>query len=156
LEAFAGQAKVEVIYRAEIIRDVNTNAVTGEFTPREALERLIAGTELTVSQDDKTGALIISRLSADAAGKNHPEEESSVKEHSLKLEDFEVTGKRIDGLNNRGLLEGGENAPLYHDVVTSLDIERLGISSLEELFRYIPQSSSTTTSLQQPVNNVKL
>jgi len=71
----------------------------------------------------------------------------------LKLERIEINATRIDGLANRGLLQGGENAPLYHDVVTRLDIERLGISSIEELFRNIPQVSSTTTSLQGPVSN---
>ncbi|MCC5023239.1 MAG: TonB-dependent receptor plug domain-containing protein [Candidatus Synoicihabitans palmerolidicus] len=54
---------------------------------------------------------------------------------------------------NRGLLQGGENTPLYHDIVTRAEIERMGVSSLEELFRYLPQTSSVSTVLQAPVTN---
>jgi outer membrane receptor protein involved in Fe transport len=72
---------------------------------------------------------------------------------SVPLAEVMITGRRIDGLNNRGLLQNGESGALYHDVVTSEDIERLGVSSLEELFRAIPQTSSASTSLQEPVGN---
>ncbi|MBI4626635.1 MAG: hypothetical protein HY736_25875 [Verrucomicrobia bacterium] len=38
---------------------MKTNAVQGDFTPREALERMLSRTALTVKQDERTGALAI-------------------------------------------------------------------------------------------------
>ena len=73
----------------------------------------------------------------------------------VKIEEVMIRGRKIDGLNNQGLLQSGEDAALYHDVVTAKDIERLGVSSLEELFRLIPQTSSATTSLQGSVGNTQ-
>lgn len=74
---------------------------------------------------------------------------------SVVLEEIMIRGRRIDGLNNQGLLQSGENAALYHDVITSEDIERHGVSSVEELFRLIPQTSSAQTSLQLPAGNTQ-
>jgi len=81
--------------------------------------------------------------------------QSSSTKEDPELNEVLVSGRRIDGLNNKGLLQSGENAALYHEVVTSEEIERLGISSIEELFRYIPQTSSASTSLQAPAGNTQ-
>jgi len=43
---------------------VTTNAVIGEYTPRIALDRMLAETELSVYQDDKTNALTVNRAPA--------------------------------------------------------------------------------------------
>jgi len=69
------------------------------------------------------------------------------------LDPFEVTG-HIDGLNNKGLLPTGENQPVYHETITRVEIERMGVSSFEELFRYIPQTTSGENGFQAAVNNV--
>ena len=73
----------------------------------------------------------------------------------LTLEEIMITGRRIDGLNNQGLLQSGEDAALYHDIVTAEDIQRLGVSSIEELFRILPQTSSASTSLQEAAGNTQ-
>lgn len=151
LTAFARQAKVEVIYSIDKVEGVKTNAVKGELAPRAALERLVAGTGLIVLEDEKTGALTVTTPEPASAPKSAAAE--ATENRLVKLENVEVRADRIDGLNNRGLLQAGENAPLYHEVVSRQDIERLGISSLEELFRYIPQTSNATTSLQAPASN---
>lgn len=80
---------------------------------------------------------------------------ASGEDESVPLEEVMIRGRRIDGLNNRGLLQNGEDGALYHDVVTSEEIERLGVSSIEELFRLLPQTSSASTSLQDPVRNTQ-
>jgi len=40
----------------QAVRGVHTAAVKGDFTPKEALDRMLDGTGLVVVQDEKTGA----------------------------------------------------------------------------------------------------
>ena len=72
---------------------------------------------------------------------------------TITLEAVEVVDTKVDGLINKGLLQTGENAPLYHDVIDRLEIEQLGVSNVQELFRLIPQTTSATSSLQTDVGN---
>ncbi len=67
LQAFSQQAAGQFIYSAGKVGDVSTKAVKGELTAREALDRMIAGTELYVVQDDRTGALTVGRGNAPAS-----------------------------------------------------------------------------------------
>ena len=158
LRQFSEASGRETLYAAEVVRGVQTNAVQGEFTALEALNRMLAGTSLYVVQDEKSGALAVKKIVEEPKEKNGPsrpaEASTAGTDSSLvKLEAYTVNATKVDGLINRGLLQAGENAPLYHDVVTRFDIERLGISSIEELFRYIPQTSSAGTALQTQVGN---
>jgi hypothetical protein len=59
LERFAEQSRTAVIYLVQQVRGVRTNAVRGEFTPREALVRIVANTGLVVAHDEHTGALMV-------------------------------------------------------------------------------------------------
>ncbi|HEY1108555.1 MAG TPA: STN and carboxypeptidase regulatory-like domain-containing protein, partial [Opitutaceae bacterium] len=61
LEAFSEQADAPVVYPLGDVRGVATHPVHGRFAPREALERLVAGTGLEVTRDEKTGAFVIKR-----------------------------------------------------------------------------------------------
>lgn len=61
LKQFVDQSGEEVVYPGDTVRGVKTNPVKGEFTAREALDRMVAGTELTVLQDERTGALSVKR-----------------------------------------------------------------------------------------------
>ncbi len=63
LETFSDQAGAQVVYLIEDVRGVATNPVQGPFAPREALERLVARTELRVEVDGKTGAFVVRRES---------------------------------------------------------------------------------------------
>ena len=59
LKRFAQQAHREIMFPAESVSGIKTNALKGEFTVREALDRMLAGTSLRATEDDKTGALVI-------------------------------------------------------------------------------------------------
>jgi outer membrane receptor protein involved in Fe transport len=61
LETFSDQADTQVVYLIQDVRGVATNAVSGRFAIREALERLVAGTGLRVEQEEKSGAFIVKR-----------------------------------------------------------------------------------------------
>ena len=55
------QSGEQVIYVVPKVRGVKTNPVKGELHASEALTRLVAGTDLVVVEDQKTGAFIINR-----------------------------------------------------------------------------------------------
>lgn len=62
IKQVAQQAGIEIMFPAEVVRGVQTNAVQGEFTPREAIDRLLSGTVLYVVTDEKTGAMSVRRV----------------------------------------------------------------------------------------------
>ncbi len=71
LRAFSEQAGGQFIFSSDKVTGVRTNAVKGTFTPREALDRLIVGTDLRAVQDGRTGALTVDRVpSATGSGGN--------------------------------------------------------------------------------------
>ncbi|HRE83578.1 MAG TPA: TonB-dependent receptor, partial [Opitutaceae bacterium] len=60
LKNFAA-AGVPIVYLVDQVRGTTTNAVRGEFTPHEALKRMLAGSGLEATQDAATGAFVVSR-----------------------------------------------------------------------------------------------
>ena len=68
LRQLSRQARESVVFPIDLVRGVRTNPVQGEFAAREAAERMVAGTELFVSQDPQTGALLIARRAKPEAG----------------------------------------------------------------------------------------
>ena len=67
LRQFAAASGRSLVFVTDKVRGETTNAVRGEFTPREALERMLAGSALEAAQDAATGALIVSRKRVAAA-----------------------------------------------------------------------------------------
>jgi len=61
LKLFASQSGREVMFPVEPMTGVTTNAIRGTYTPRQALDRLAAGTGLFVVEDPISGALMITR-----------------------------------------------------------------------------------------------
>jgi catecholate siderophore receptor len=66
LEAFSEQAATQIVYLVDEVRGVRTNGVRGELTPREALDRMLAGTPLVATQDGRNGALAVKRSTTPA------------------------------------------------------------------------------------------
>lgn len=61
LKRFSEQSGEQLVYPVDAVRGVQTNALSGELTARDALGRLVAGTELRVVQDASSGALAVNR-----------------------------------------------------------------------------------------------
>mgnify|MGYP000022014475 CR=1 FL=1 len=61
IKLFSAQSGRQVIAPTDLLRGVRTEAVTGEFTAREALERMLTRTGLVARLDDSTGAFAIVR-----------------------------------------------------------------------------------------------
>ncbi|MBH1492137.1 secretin and TonB N-terminal domain-containing protein [Stenotrophomonas muris] len=65
LEAYARQSGVRLVYLSEDVRDRRTSGARGDMSQDAALNRLLAGTGLTVKRD-QSGALAIVREAANA------------------------------------------------------------------------------------------
>ena len=61
LKQFGAQSGQQLICSSDAVKGVTTNAVRGEFTAREALDLMTAGTRLTVTEDRANGALAMTR-----------------------------------------------------------------------------------------------
>lgn len=64
LRLFAQQSGREIVFSAESIGATTTNAVRGELTPRDALDRVVAGTGLAIGVDEKSGLFSVSKEAA--------------------------------------------------------------------------------------------
>jgi iron complex outermembrane receptor protein len=59
LKVLAKDRKFQVLFRAEVVRDINTSGAVGDFTPDEALKQLLSGTGLTFRYlDDRTVTVV--------------------------------------------------------------------------------------------------
>jgi iron complex outermembrane receptor protein len=154
LKQFSETSGRETLFAAEAVRGVRTTAVKGEFTPKEALDHMLDGTGLVAVQDEKTGALAVRRdpdpnaPRAAQTDSDRPTSPSKVEDGKLVLDKYQVTGRMVDGLNNKGLFQTGPEAALYQQIIGRAEIERMGITSIEELFRLLPQTTTTITALQ--------
>lgn len=61
LKKFSDQTGVEVIFATGTAVDVKTNAVKGDYAPLDAVRLLLAGTGLSASEDQATGAVMVNR-----------------------------------------------------------------------------------------------
>ena len=83
LRQFSTQAGITLIFPSEVTRGVRTPLVLGTYTPREALDRLIADSGLIAIEDPKTGALSIAVL-ASSPRKNSPHPSSEPEKKTNK------------------------------------------------------------------------
>jgi len=59
LKSFAAQYHSEIMFLASAVSGIQTNAVKGSFTPREALDGMLKGTGLVFHEDPSSGALLV-------------------------------------------------------------------------------------------------
>ena len=62
LKQLAAQSGREVLFIADSVKNMRTQAVKGEMEPRAALESMLAGTTLIGVEDASTGAITIRRV----------------------------------------------------------------------------------------------
>lgn len=68
LKVLSQQAGRGVIFSSEALQGLQTNAVRGEFTAREAIERMVKGTGLVLGGEEGTGAFAVRKEAADPNG----------------------------------------------------------------------------------------
>lgn len=132
---------VSVVSSGDLTRGKRGRAVSGELTATQALGRVLAGTGL-VAERSGNGYVIrrapqartqIKTASVQAASSATPEE--------IESDPIVVTGSRIE--------RAAADSPAPIDIVTSEEIERLGLADNTEALRFIPalQQSLTLTTV---------
>ena len=89
LKRFSARSGLEVLFVSEAAANVRTKAVKGDYTPREAIDRMLAGTKLAAVRDEKSRAMkIVSTASVngrkDSSGStadNDPLSKKKVRKH---------------------------------------------------------------------------
>ena len=107
LRQFSAQSGEQLLFSTGAVAGVSTKAVQGHLTAREALDRLVAGTDLTVQQDERTGALAVARRSAltdSAVTAPAPSAAAKGEEGPVVLDKFTVTGSNIRRLDQEKVL----------------------------------------------------
>src|SRR5688572_14167795 len=96
LKRFVAQSGVEVLFTTETVASVRTTAVKGEFSPADALRRLLAGTTLVAKIDDGTGTFLVVRAHPPKPSKAHatPRAEPSSARLAAKTSDVEAAPPR--------------------------------------------------------------
>ncbi|MDP3071945.1 MAG: TonB-dependent receptor [Opitutaceae bacterium] len=72
LKQVAEQAQREILFPSEPVADVRTHRVVGDYTPREALDRMLAGTRLRALEAADTGGIVIAPAAADSPASPNP------------------------------------------------------------------------------------
>lgn len=101
LKQFADQSGRSVLFSTEKVQGISTNAISGELTTEEALDRLLSGTRLSAVPEKSTGGFAIRReVSVEVAEKNDSSRPANsraadnVQDGVVKLDTFEVFGKK--------------------------------------------------------------
>lgn len=132
LRQFGDQSGAQVVFPVDQVRGVRTNAVKGELTARDALNQLVRGTDLAVTQD-QSGALGVNRTAAARA---------PAPEETVQLSAFEV---RSDSDNSYGALESNsltsfrmdlQKMPATVQVFTRTFMDDIAATSIEEVVGY--------------------
>jgi outer membrane receptor protein involved in Fe transport len=116
------RSATNIIAPSELVGGRRAPALRGRYGPREAVELLLAGTGLRVS--DVGGALVITRGEQQALGSADPAPEPA-------SDPIVVTGSNIRG--------GQSTSPVI--VLGRAEIDRSGATSTEQLMRTVPQNS---------------
>lgn len=131
LKRFATQSKTEIIFPSGSVNGITTNAVRGEMTAREALDRMLANTGLSASYDRQTGAIAIRSAPPPDARRDDPLVESPAGGESARrngddepitLSAFTVQASSDVGYTATNTLAGTRiNTPL-RDVGTAVSV----------------------------------
>jgi outer membrane receptor protein involved in Fe transport len=141
LKKFVRQSGEQVVYLVDSVRGVSTRAVQGEFTARDALERMIDGTPLAVREDARTGALTINRTGPAVLSKPAASRAAVpvLTDEILQLNPFEVHTLRDNGygaLRSNSLTAFSmdlEKMPATAQVFTSTFIEDVAATSVQDV-----------------------
>ena len=152
LKEFSRQSGLEILFVSENVASVRTNAVKGTYTPREAIDVMLAETRLTVAQDNRSGALRIQRMNdpkAERAAQPGPASRSdrpapgrSNEEQTITLSPFEVNTSRDVGYLASNSLAGTRTNESLKDtaaaisVLTAEFISDIGALDLTEAVAY--------------------
>ena len=154
LARFAEQADREIVFSPTTVRGVQTNAVSGDFSPRDALDLLVARTPLVVSRDATTGALAVRKGATDPNAPQAAPQESrdrpvpppSAASDVVQLSPFQVTSDTEKGYLATQTLNGTRLNTSLRDVGAAMTVfterllDDLAASSVNDLVAFAPNT----------------
>ncbi len=133
LKAFSEQSGEQIVYPVDQVRGVSTNAVSGEYTAGDALQKLLAGSGLNVVRDDKTGAYAITPAAkatttaanaktAKIPSKREVEVPGTAAGETIQMSPFEVNTEKDEGYLAQNALSGTRLNSKLEDISASLSV----------------------------------
>lgn len=129
----AEEAGVQIIFSPNIAKKNTSSSIRGNMTLTMALEKILSGTGLTYNLSSD-GSFVIKEKD----GKEKTEEIEEIEE----VEEIIVTGSAIRNVEPTSKM----------DIYTSEDFDKMGISSVEDFLRKLPQNFSNLNSFTTTEN----
>ncbi len=152
LRQLSEAAHREILFSAEIVRGVRTQAVQGEFTALEASNRMLAGTSLQALQEERTGALAVrprqvaSTQSTSAASRPATATESTVARNGTATVRGRVsnsaTGQSLEGAT---VQLAGDVRSTYTERDGTFSLDGVSAGSVAIVVRYPGLDEQTVT-----------
>jgi TonB-dependent siderophore receptor len=157
LQTLAKDRNFQIVYVSEEIANVRTQGAVGEFTPEEALKRLLIGTGLTYRYLDDQTVTILSRAMADAgaAGQSQmPTEQPNGASSSKEGKKSASSGFRVAQLD-----QGADSRSATVENPTSTSRGSNEPVPVEEVvvtgqFEFLSADTSGATNLPLPIEKV--
>ena len=164
LKQFIDQSGEQVVYLVDTVRGVNTNAVRGDFTTRDALNRMLNATPLSAVYDEQTGAITVNRSAPTATAAPQTATAGSASkgaEEIVELSPFEVNARKDTGY---GALQSNSltafsidlaKMPATAQVFTSTFIDDVAASSIQDvLIKYTGLVGADPNNTGASINNL--
>lgn len=148
LNELAAQSGLVIVAPGALTSGLRSQTVSGTMTPREALSRLLQGTQLTYGVNEQ-GAVSIVRAARNAPADDHARlgpQEDGLSDLAV-LDTVTVTGTRADPLNQlqkgatdslTGLSLSLLETPRSASRVSDITIERYGMQDVDDLLSAVP------------------
>lgn len=160
LQEFVALTGVQFVFPVRVVKGLKTPALRGDYTVAEALERLLAETDLEVVGDATTGAYAVRRKAAPVPV---PGASPSVSPGARPVADAEPTPLptvKVERQRNadatQSILPTGRLAPLYHHVITRAEIDQSGVTTMAEFLTTVPGYSGEGAESLQASADLKL
>jgi TonB-dependent receptor len=142
LKQFAAQAGSEIVFSPEVVGAVKTRAVLGQFTPREALDAMLANTGLVAAQEQKTGAFAVRKGElpngqrvAQSAQSDLSQTSAKAADETIRLGEFVVSGTQ---LSMRRALAEKRGEAIVSDAISADEIGSIPDFGLGEALERVP------------------
>ena len=159
LRQFSEQAGVPVVFGTETAAQVRTNAVQGTFPATVALERMLAGTGLVATANERTGALTVARAPSPPPVPNAPRAAPTpaaaptppgpASDAALVLSPFEVTeeaDKSYGALNSNSITRFKvelDKMPVSAEVLNEAFMQDVGAWDVDHMLREYSAGAGT-------------
>jgi iron complex outermembrane receptor protein len=148
LRRYVEQSGEQLVFFPDVVRETRTPAVNGTLTAREALDRLIAGTDLRVLRDPANGAVTIVRRRASDPGSPAPAPRNTrpvpdaEADPLVRLSPFTVTSERDHGYTASSTLAGTRLNTALRDTPAAISVfnrdflDDIGAINVSEALEY--------------------